>query len=378
MSGVASLRVAVAGGSLGGLCAGVSLRGAGCLVDIFERTPHQMTSRGAGIVVQDDLTSLLQQNNAPTLPTTSCTHRLYLEATGGQGKMIPMPQHFTAWEAIYRTLRAVFSDEHYHLGKTMTDFTNEENYVNVLFADGQTCSADLLVCTDGIHSKTRRRLLPDIHPHYAGYVAFRGTLPEGAADSDLVNFFDERFIFCNARSGGHILCYLIPGDDALIERGKRCLNWVWYVHVKEGADLTALLTDSQGQQRESSLGPGEVPQSRVKDIHTQAEQELHPQFARLVQATPDPFVQSIIDVVVPQMVFGRVCPLGDAVFVVRPPTAAAAAKAADDAASLATALMGSATSLERALSIWEQRQLETGRSLTDYGVMLGSRWARAR
>ena len=48
-------------------------------------------------------------------------------------------------------------------------------------------------------------------------------------------------------------------------------------------------------------------------------------------ATPDPFVQTIVDVVVPRTVFGRVCLLGDAAFVVRPHTAGATAKAARDA-----------------------------------------------
>jgi 2-polyprenyl-6-methoxyphenol hydroxylase-like FAD-dependent oxidoreductase len=41
------LRVVVAGGSLGGLCAGVALRGEGVNVDIFERHPGEMETRAA-------------------------------------------------------------------------------------------------------------------------------------------------------------------------------------------------------------------------------------------------------------------------------------------------------------------------------------------
>jgi len=40
--------------------------------------------------------------------------------------------------------------------------------------------------------------------------------------------------------------------------------------------------------------------------------------AELIEATPDPFIQKIVDVVVPRTVFGRTCLLGDAAFVVRP------------------------------------------------------------
>jgi 2-polyprenyl-6-methoxyphenol hydroxylase-like FAD-dependent oxidoreductase len=54
----------------------------------------------------------------------------------------------------------------------------------------------------------------------------------------------------------------------------------------------------------------------------------------------DPFLQTIVDVVVLRMVFDRVCLLGDAAFVVRPHTAGAAAKAARDAMVLAAALKG--------------------------------------
>ena len=45
------LRVTIAGGSIGGLCAGVALRGIGADVQIFEGHPGPMETRGAGIVV---------------------------------------------------------------------------------------------------------------------------------------------------------------------------------------------------------------------------------------------------------------------------------------------------------------------------------------
>lgn len=45
--------------------------------------------------------------------------------------------------------------------------------------------------------------------------------------------------------------------------------------------------------------------------------------AGLIEATEQPLIQKTVDVVVPRTVFGRVCPLGDAAFVVRPHTAGA-------------------------------------------------------
>lgn len=60
MNGELPLKVEVAGGSIGGLCAGIALRGIGADVEIFERDPGPMNTHGAGIVVQPQLTSLLR------------------------------------------------------------------------------------------------------------------------------------------------------------------------------------------------------------------------------------------------------------------------------------------------------------------------------
>jgi 2-polyprenyl-6-methoxyphenol hydroxylase-like FAD-dependent oxidoreductase len=118
---------------------------------------------------------------------------------------------------------------------------------------------------------------------------------------------------------------------------------------------------------------GLVPAELTAEVHAAAARELHPRFIELVQATADPFIQIILDVVVPRMAFGRACLLGDAAFVLRPHAAAATAKAAADATALAAALAADPRDTEAALRAWETRQLGHGRRLVDAGVALGRR-----
>jgi 2-polyprenyl-6-methoxyphenol hydroxylase-like FAD-dependent oxidoreductase len=372
------LKVAVAGGSLAGLCAGIVLRGIGCEVDVFERTPGAMASRGAGIVVQDHLLQLLQRHGAPELPATSCLQRQYLLPGGDNCTAAAMPQRFTSWYAIYRTLRSLFPDEHYHSGSTLTGFDQANGRVIARFAERGEFEASLLVCADGSTSEMRRRLLPEVEPRYAGYVAWRGTLEEEGMPTELARFFDLSFTFCEASSGGHILCYFIPGADAATGQGQRRLNWVWYVTVPIGAELDRLLTDRTGVLHGASVPPGMAPTDSRAELHATAARELHPRFVELVQRTPDPFVQVIVDVVAPRMAFGRACLLGDSAFVLRPHAAAATAKAAADATMLAAALIGHPADPDAALGSWETRQLAHGRGLVGQTVVLGRRSVKRR
>jgi 2-polyprenyl-6-methoxyphenol hydroxylase-like FAD-dependent oxidoreductase len=333
-----------------------------------------METRGAGIVVQGELIELLRTHGKDALPATHCTVRRYLSPEGGAGKVQRAPQDFTSWEAIYRTLAAAFPSDRYHQGATLTDFVFGDGAVQAHIDGHGLVEADVLVAADGAQSPTRRRFLPDLRSTYAGYVAWRGTLDEANAQPDLVRFFDDAFTFCEARSAGHILVYFIPGDGADTTPGKRRLNWVWYVGVGED-DLPRILVDRDGRQHHASLPFGRTPDSAIRDLRDLAQCEVHPMLAALVAATPQPFLQTIVDVVPTRTVFGRVCLLGDAAFVVRPHTAGATAKAARDAATLARALKRAGRNVDAGLRGFEEMQIEFGRGLVDYGVALGRRWA---
>lgn len=337
-----------------------------------------METRGAGIVVQGELVQLLRNNGAPALPTTSCRIRRYLNPDGGDGQTQSMPQDFTSWEAIYRTLRAAFPEQRYHMGAEISGVEAHENLlVTAEVAGLGPIEADVFVSADGAQSPTRRRLLPDVASRYAGYVAWRGTLDEADTPPELLRFFDDAFTFSESRSGGHILVYIIPGDDAETTLGKRRLNWVWYVRADE-TELAPMLIDRAGVQHHASLPIGGASDAVVRGLVDLARREVHPKLAALVAATREPFLQTIVDVVVPRTVFGRLCLLGDAAFVVRPHTAGATAKAARDATVLASALKRARQNVDAGLASFQDMQIEYGEAMTQHGIALGDRWAKAR
>ena len=222
-----------------------------------------------------------------------------------------------------------------------------------------------------IRDRVRTELQPEAGVRYAGYVAWRGMVPESDVDPSVAALFGDAVNY-NVHANSHILIYPIPGLDGSVEPGKRLLNFVWYRNYLEGPELDDLLTDNTGKRRELSVPPGAVTDHHVAELRAVARARLPTQFAHVVTAVGEPFLQTIYEIEVDQMAFGRVCLLGDAAFAMRPHAAAGTAKAADDAWSLCAALEG-AGDVAKALTLWEPAQLELGKKLTIRNRAVGLR-----
>jgi 2-polyprenyl-6-methoxyphenol hydroxylase-like FAD-dependent oxidoreductase len=374
-------RAAVIGGSLAGLSAAVALGRVGYDVTVYEQSPHELSSRGAGIVLQPEVELLLETFGVvdPARIATTCTERQYLRRDGTAETSLAMPQRFTAWNALYRHLRVAVREERLRQGKRVTAVVDGPGRATLRLADGRTDEAALVVAADGWGSSVRRALLPGVEPEYAGYVAWRGVADERDLPAAVLHALNDRFTFYETPEGGHCLCYLVPGAEGELAPGARRLNWVWYVNVDAGADLERHLTDARGVLRELSVPPGSASQAFVTDVHARARVVLPDVLAELVTGTHEPFVQAIVDLASPRMAWQRVCLLGDAAFVPRPHTAASTAKAAGDVLALAAALGEHGPGNEPdALRSWEPDRLAVGRALGAHGRRLGLRSQAAR
>ena len=367
------LSVAVVGGSLGGLTAACLLRDAGHRVAVFERSSRELEERGAGIGFLRATYRYLAERAGLDLADISIetSHIRYLRHDGTVAHDMAHRYLFSSWNTVYRGLLDAYGDGRYELGHEMVGFDQRDDRVVVEFANGASHECDLLVAADGIGSLARSCLLPAVRPQYAGYVAWRGMVPEAELPSNVVDRLGDAityYVYANS----HILVYPIPDVGGSVAPGQRLINFVWYRNYLEGDDLDDLLTDRNGERRELSVPPGAMAAHHVEEARATAAARLPGPIAAVVAATADLFVQTIYDIEVDAMAFGRVCLLGDAAFAVRPHAAAGTAKAADDGWAL-TAALDTHADLASALSSWEAGQLRVGAQLLERTRAVGSR-----
>jgi 2,6-dihydroxypyridine 3-monooxygenase len=286
----------------------------------------------------------------------------YLDERGGTAHEQPCRYRVSSFDALYRDLSARFDRARYHLDSEVAGFAVDDDGVTIELSGGATARGDLLVCADGIQSRARRIVLPEVQPRYAGYVAWRGTAVEhDLSSSTRQAVLGGEAITYHLMPHSHFLTYPIPGPDGSVEPGRRLTNWLWYRNVAAGAELDALMTDRSGVRRTVSLAPGTVAPERLAELRADTPAQLPPPLAELVDATAQPFVQVVFDIEVPRMAFGRACLIGDAAFALRPHAAVGTAKAAEDAWRLGDAMAACDFDVPRALARWEPGQLELGR-----------------
>jgi 2,6-dihydroxypyridine 3-monooxygenase len=357
-------RVIVMGGSLGGLTVALVLRDAGCDVRVFERSSSALQARGAGIAALDATLRYLVERGGYRAEDV-CSSTGWIRFFNRDGSVRHEQRHryrFSSWNTIYRSLLSLLEAERYLLGREVVAFGQDAGAVGVTVAGGAQAEADLLVCADGVGSAARARLIPGAAPSYAGYVAWRGTLPERSLSPSARKAFEDAINY-QVLADSHILVYPIPGLDGSLAEGDRLINVVWYVNVAAGEDLDRLMTGRDGIRRAVSLPPGAATDEAVAAMRRAAEQVFARPIAEVVTGVAKPFVQAVYDIDVPRMAVGRVCLIGDAAFAVRPHAAAATAKAADDGWALAEELAAAGGDVPAALAAWERRQLLVGRQL---------------
>ncbi len=374
---VSARRAIVVGGSLAGLFTATALRSIGWRVSVFERSPATLDSRGGGIVLQPDVLAAFRfagMSYDSALGVRS-DDRVFIDRADNVRQRLSMPQTQTSWSRLHGLLARALPQDVVQRGETLTSIERSPGSVMARFASGRVEIGDLLVGADGPMSTVRRLEFPDVCPVYAGYVAWRGLLPELAASERSIERLAGAFAFQDG-PGFQFLTYLVPGEDDSTAPARRRWNWVWHRRLERGAPFAAAMTDKDGRRRSFSIPPGKLRSEVADELRKNARRQLAASLDDLVERTEEPFAQAILDLRVPRMANARVVMLGDAAFIARPHVAGGAAKAANDAVELARALH-SIADIDVALARWNDQQMRLGIAMCDRGVALGNRILRS-
>jgi 2,6-dihydroxypyridine 3-monooxygenase len=355
-------RVAVVGGSLGGLSAALVLRDAGCEVDVYERASAALSGFGAGIVVQPESVRYLVErtNIIPEEISVPSSSIKYFDAERGSLiDEILASWRYTNYNALYRGLLRSFGSARYHLDQALVGIEQDREQVELRFAHGAVVRCDLAVCADGGFSTARQRLL-GLTPKYVGYISWRGLADRALLSEEGWSFFENTFTY-GLLPHSHIIAYPIPIIDNDLKVTGSQVNFQWYWNVAEGPELDEMMTGRDGFRRAISVHADDVTERYIGLLHRRAREEvaLEP-LVELMTKVKRPFLTLITDTDTPQMVLGRVCLIGDAAITPRPHAGAGGAKAAANAWALADALLENDGDVEAALRAWEPAQLREG------------------
>lgn len=378
-------------------------------IRILERSQTPLLQdQGAGLVANSDVLHFFNKYDHTRTPLTVTSHRRqYLNKEGEIIDREDREQRMTSWDLLYHLLRAncdgVKSEYaevpkpeghegnlSYEYGCTVTDIKtststsisdldySEPVHITIKHSSGKTWTteADLVIAADGPSSTVRARYHPEVKRTYAGYVAWRGTVPEDEVSEEAKKVLVERITFFHTQHT-QILAYAIPGKHGTLEPGKRLLNWVWYVNYKEDSpEYRDIMTDKNGKSHHITLPAGGVRDEVWSQQKDSAKKILPLAFAELVEKTKVPFIQAITDVISPSanLDSGRVLLIGDALAGVRPHTGMSSNQAALDAMQLAEAInkiIGGAG--KDVLEEWEKHVVKHATELESRGVSIGNR-----
>ena len=182
-------KIAIVGGGIGGLTAGIALREAGCDVHIYERAP-EFAEVGAGISMTPNAAKGLESLGLKEFLETNANEPLdQIQHHGVTGETLLTidrrncrDTYGTAYYQLHRAdLMAALIDQfgigNCSLGKDLKNCTQDGDTVNLEFADGSSAQADVLIAADGLRSVVRDILFDTPAPVFSGHMAWRGLVP---------------------------------------------------------------------------------------------------------------------------------------------------------------------------------------------------------
>lgn len=269
------LKVIVAGGGIGGLCAALVLQKQGCDVQVFEKTRSYRPFGGPIQIASNALESLLRIDS-------EVYQQIMAKATmigdRKNGLKDGVSNEWFATFDLYSPAKARNQDasvvidrpilqdillsrvgHRVHTGAEVVSYEKDSDGVTGILSNGTRYEADLLVGADGLWSKVRAILDPNpADPVWSGYTCFAAIANCQPDDIDTVGYkvyLGSRKYFVSVDvGGGRVQWYAflnIPPNSLSLEKGQE-LNWLrenhfggWSAEVQQLLDSTPQLDVEQ-------------------------------------------------------------------------------------------------------------------------------------
>ncbi|WP_044008449.1 FAD-dependent monooxygenase [Leisingera methylohalidivorans] len=320
-----ALKVAVAGGGVGGMAVAIALQNQGHAVTIFEQA-RAYGRIGADVNLTPNAVHALDHLGlGGALRRTAARPEFRISRMWDSGDVtskLPMsaaaekkygaPQLTIHRADLLDALQAALKPDTLRFGARVSGVRQDETGATLQFEDGSDFNADLVIGADGIHSAVRHALYGADAPKFTGLVSYRGTFPRDAAPD-------------------------LPNLDSFTK---------WWGPVPElqivtfplnqGREIFVFATTGQKDWTEEGWTlPGDIEELRA--IY----KDFHPEARALLSACTN-VTRSALHVRAPMARWseGRVVLLGDAAHPMVPFMAQGACMASEDAIVLARAVEG--------------------------------------
>jgi 2-polyprenyl-6-methoxyphenol hydroxylase-like FAD-dependent oxidoreductase len=372
-----TVKVAVAGAGVGGLCLAQGLRKAGLEVTVYERD-QALDAGGQGYRLHLDAAPALRACLPPDL------YELCVATSGQPGTAVtvvrknlrplrrielgpqpdPLPAPTSVNRQTFRQILAARLDDVIEFGRACSGFDQDPGGVTVRFADGPSARADVLVGADGIGSPVRRRYLPRATVEDSGIVCLYGRTPlTGQTRPLLPAAVRDGFTAVLGGSAGMAVGLLDFREPPPRAAGRIAPD------VRLSPVRPYLMWAVTGAARQFAGRRGHLGELSPADLHAAAAHAIrrwHPDLVRLVglaAVEETSLIEVRTAVPVPAWPASRVTLLGDAIHAMSPARGSGASTALRDAALLAAELVAAASGekdLVQAVGDYE-------RQMTDYG-----------
>jgi salicylate hydroxylase len=230
------LRVAIAGGGIGGLVLALALRERGIAFEVYEQA-DELREVGAAVALSANGTRELRRLGVgDRVEAVSVVPSALVIRRGQTGEIIAdhpigrggtyeatfgAPYYGLHRVALLQALGERLGDDELNLGRRCVGVDERPSGAELEFAGGSSATADVVVGADGVHSEIRQHVAGTVHGRFSGTVGYRGLVPV----EDLPSLPDATPLQFWAGPGRHLLHYAIDGG--------RTVNFLAVVRVPE-------------------------------------------------------------------------------------------------------------------------------------------------